>query len=158
MDINFTIRQVGDLRDLRLLKDFLHSHDLGYPGYHDWIDYTCIPEIEMSYKTAVIALHNGRVVGDFVWQPHKELPRTVEGKNMRIHPDVKERGLAYFLMKQCEAESRENFNMIIVDIPSGKQDVKLFFMRYGFRVLYQAHLYSDKRLETIMVRELRKVA
>ena|SRR3989344_6781485 len=154
MNINFTIKQDESLRDLNLLKRFLHEHDLGYPFYHDWVEYVCIPEVKDGYKTAVLALHNKIIVGDFIWQPHKELPRTIEGKNMRIHPNIRDRGLAYFLMKQCEAESKKNFDVIIVDIPGDRKDVKKFLLRYGFRVLYQSPLYTDNRLETVLVREL----
>lgn len=158
MNVNFTIRQVDDLRDLRLLREFLHRHDLGYPNYDEWVDCVCIPEIEDGYKNAVVAFHGTILVGDLVWQAHKELPRTVECKNLRIDPLVRERGLAYFLLKQCEVESRKDSDIIIGDIHSNQDDIKLFFLRYGFRVLYQAPLYSDNRLETVMIRELKKVA
>ena len=158
MNVNFTIRQIDDLKDLRLLRAWLHTQNLNYPFYDDWIDSTCIPEIEKNYKTAIIALNDGKIVGDFIWQSHKELPRTIEGKNMRIHPDVRERGLAYFLFKQCEAESKGHFDIMMVDIPEDQQNVKLFLFRYGFRILYHAPLYSNGRLETVMVKELRKIA
>lgn len=156
MDINFHIRQVDDLRDLRLLRDFMHRYDLGYPNYHKWVDSVCVPEIESGYKTAVVAFCDRIIVGDMIWQPHKELPRTIEGKNLRINPNVRKRGLAYFLMKQCEVESRKDSNKIIVDIPSDQYDIKLFLLRYGFSVLYQAPLYSNNRLETVMIKDLEK--
>ena len=154
MNVDFTIRQVDDLRDLKSLRNFLHSQDLGYLEYDEWIDCTCIPEVESGYKHGIIALHENNIVGNVVWQPHKELPRTTEGKNLRIHPEVRERGLAYFLMKQCEAESRGSSDMIIVDIPSDQNDIKIFFVKCGYSVLYQDHLYNDKRLETVMIKKL----
>ena len=154
MNVDFRVRQVEGYSDLMMLRRFLHEHDLGYVGYHDWIESICIPEIEKGDKSAVIALHDGRIIGNIVWQHHKELPRTVEVKNLRIHPMSRERGLAYFLMKQCESESKKNFDVIIVDIPGDRKDVKKFLLRYGFRVLYQSPLYTDNRLETVLVREL----
>ena len=57
-------------------------------------------------------------------------------------------------MKQCEAESREIADVLIVDIPNDQNDVKMFLLRYGFMVLYSAHLYSDKRMETLMIKRL----
>tara|TARA_Y100000034_G_scaffold125608_1_gene175563 strand:+ start:528 stop:995 length:468 start_codon:yes stop_codon:yes gene_type:complete len=154
MDINFSIRKVDDLKDLRLLRDFLHMHDLGYPRYDEWVDTVCIPDIEDGYKTAVIALHEDIIVGDILWQPHKEVGRVVEPKNLRIHPDLRERGLAYFLMKQCEVESRGDFSVIIADFPEDQLDMNLFLLRYGFRVLYSAHLYSENRRETIVTKDI----
>jgi|SRR3989344_3249866 len=154
MNIDFSVRQVDDSRDLKLLRNFLHNHELGYPRYDEWVDCTCAPEIENGYKRGIIALHENKIVGDMIWQPHKELPRTTEGKNLRIHPGVRGRGLAYFLMRQCESESRAISDTLLVDVPGDQQDVKMFLLRYGFSVLYQAHLYDDKRLETIMVKKL----
>ncbi len=154
MNVDFRIRYVSDSRDLKLSRNFLHRHELGYPGYDEWIDCVCIPEIENGYKHGVIALHESKVVGNLIWQPHKELPRTTEIKNLRIHPEVRERGLAYFLMKQCEFESKANSDMLIADFPSDQNGIKIFLMKYGFSVLYQAHLYNDKRLETVMMKKL----
>jgi len=158
MDVDFTIRQVDDLKDLRLLSTFLHIHDLGYPNYHEWVDCVCIPEVEDGYKTALIALHGEVIVGDIIWQPHKEVGGVIEPKNLRIHPDVRKRGLAYFLMKQCEFESRKDYSVIMADFPDNQQDMKLFLLRSGFSVLYSAPLYNDNRLETIMVKDLGKAA
>lgn len=155
MNVDFTIRQVVDSKDLRLLREFLHLHDFNYPFYHDWVDGVCIPEIERRYKTAIVVLYGGLIVGDLVWQPHKELPRTVEGKNLRIDSRVSGRGLAYFLFKQCEAENRNDFDSILVDIPNDQKDIKLFLLRYGFNTLYQAPIYSDNRMETIMAKKFK---
>ena len=157
MNVDFRVRQVEGYSDLMMLRRFLHEHDLGYVGYHDWIESICIPEIEKGDKNAVIALHDEKIIGNIVWQHHKELPRTVEVKNLRIHPMSRERGLAYFLMKQCEAEIRKEVDIMIADFPSDQTSTGLFLLNYGFGVLYQAPIYEDDSLHTVVVKPLRKV-
>ena len=82
--MNFEIKTLGDQRDLGLLLRFLESQPLKYPNYRDWVYNVCKAELYIGYKSAYVAWNDGKIVGDLIFQPHKNLPRTVELKNLRI--------------------------------------------------------------------------
>ena len=113
--MNFLIKSIKDMKELRQLKKFIYSQNLNYPSYEDWIDKVCIPEIENGWKKGIIVDYDGHVVGNAIYQPYKELPRTRKLKNLRIHPELRRRDLGHFLLRQVEEEDKRNFDRIILD-------------------------------------------
>lgn len=150
--MNFEIKTLGDERDLGLLLKFLESQPLKYPNYRDWVYHVCKAELDAGYKSAYVAWNNGRVIGDLVFQPHKNLPRTVEMKNLRIHPDFRRRDLGHFLIKQAEADSRGIFEQIIGDADAEQKDIHNLFRFAGFQLLFEQHLYSGSNLDYVFVK------
>src|SRR3989344_7617874 len=114
MSLDLTIRLISDEKDLRKLRHFLLGQALWYPNYERWVEDVCIPDISNNWKTAIIAYSNGHVVGDVIFQKHKQLPKTREIKNLRINPDYRRRDLAHFLIRQAEEEDKESFERILL--------------------------------------------
>lgn len=156
MAFDFTFRTVETRRDLTKLLEFIRKQDLSYPGYQDWVART-EAEIEMGWKTGVIALSNGLVVGDIIWQPHKELNRIREIKNMRVHPLVRDRYFARFLMKQAEAESRDNYDVLMCDLREDhpeKIPLMNMLVSMGYAKIYAANLYDQNVWDIVMIKRL----
>lgn len=153
MAIDLTIREISDEKDLRKLRYFLLGQALWYPNYERWIEDVCIPDIENNWKTAILGYSNGHVVGDAIFQKHKQLPRTREIKNLRINPEYRRRDLAHFLIRQVEEENKEQFDRIIVDTDARNKTVVRFLNFCGYNPIMQMPLYSENNLDIIFSKE-----
>jgi len=151
--LDLEIRAIADMRDLKQLRVFLLSQALWYPNYEHWVDDVCIPDVDHGHKTAIVAYSDGKVVGDAVFQPHKELPRTREFKNMRINPDFRRRDLGHFLLRQVEEENKGTFDRIVLDVDARQRTVVQFFQFCGYQPIMQMPLYSQHNLDIIMAKE-----
>ena len=151
------IKQIEE-RDLRPLERFLLSQDLGYPNYNSWITKTCLPELYFGSKKGCTAYANGIVIADVIVQPHKELPKTLEIKNMRVDKGFRRRDIAHFLMKQAEVYARqEGYGQIIADFRAGKDysaGILNLILFCGFSILGKSELYHDGFLDYAIVRKL----
>lgn len=156
MVVDFIIRKANDTKELKVLRTFIYSQPFWYPRYDVWVDKICIPEIENGWKTAIMAFCNGYVVGDAIYQQHKELPRTREFKNLRIHPKLRRRDLGHFLLRQVEEEEKETFDRILVDVNTKRKETIAFFQWCGYKILYQDFLYDNQNLDVIMIKEFNK--
>ncbi len=152
---NFQFRTVETRRDLARLTDFLRVQDLNYPNYQDWVE-RAIAEIYFGYKTGVIAVSNGFVLGDILWQQHKELPRIREIKNMRVHRSVRERYFARFLMKQAEAEDKRSYDIMMCDLREDHPE-KIPLIRMltsmGYRKIHAVNLYDPNVRDIVMIKK-----
>jgi len=151
MGFNFTFRHVGDRNDLVLLVDFLMKQRLGYPNYEDWVQ-KAEGEIEGNYKTAILAFSGGNLVGDLIYQPHKDISRIRELKNMRIHPQVKGRYFSLFMLRQAEVENREDYDSIICDLHANQRPIFNVLRLMGYSPLTTAPLYDLNVPDTIMIK------
>ena len=79
MPFNFNFRTPDTTQDLRQLVNFLMKQDLGYPRYEEWVQRS-EHEVEKGDKTPILAFSDGQLVGDVIYQPHKQLPRLREIK------------------------------------------------------------------------------
>ena len=155
MSFNFSFRTPDSTQDLKQLIDFLMKQDLGYPQYEDWVQ-RAEQEIDQGYKIAILAFNEGKIVGDVIYQPHKQLPRVREIKNIRIHPQLRGRSFAHFMLKQAEVEQKEQYDALMVDARADQKDVIALLMRNGYVPLGQKTLYDPNAVEVIMIKTLDK--
>jgi GNAT superfamily N-acetyltransferase len=152
--MHLEIRTVGDRRDLRHLQQFLIQQSLWYPSYEEWVHDTCIPEIDLGYKTGLIAYERNRVVGDIIFQPHKNLPKTREIKNLRVDPTFKRRDLAHFLLRQVEEENKGDFERIVCDTDKRQSAVVKLLLFSGYRTIQETPLYDSNNIDIIFHKEI----
>jgi len=151
MAFNFTFRSMESQRDLTMLIDFLMKQHLEYPNYEDWVQ-RAEHELETSYKTAILAFSNGHLVGDVIYQPHKELLRVRELKNMRIHPDVRRRYFAHFMLKQAEVEKKDEYDAIICDLHADQPAMINLLHLFGYVSLTITPLYDKNMPDMVMIK------
>ena len=155
MSFNFQFRSVEDGKDIERLVNFLMVQDINYPNYQDWVE-KARAEIIMGWKSGVIAVSNGIILGDVIWQPHKELPRIREIKNMRVHISVRKRYFARFLMKQAEAEGRKDYDLLMCDLredhPEKKPLIRML-TSMAYRELYAVNLYDPGVKDIVMIKK-----
>jgi len=154
MSFNFEFRSIGDNKDLSKLINFLSKQDLGYPNYQDWV-MRAESELNMGYKKGTVAYSSGKVVGNLIYQKDKELGRIREIKNLRIHPEVRERYFASFLMRQAEFENKEEFDAIIIDCRKN-HNILNFLLRIGYVPIGNKYLYDNHSEDTIMIKTFDK--
>lgn len=128
---------------------------LGYPGYDAWLD-RIRPELNAAYKQAVLAFSGNTLVGDVVYQPHKIQPRTLELKNLRVHPEMRRRDFGHFLLKQVEAEAMQTrrFDQMMIDARASQQDILKLLQFTGYREIARVPLYDSNEEDVILVKPL----
>lgn len=141
LDISF--RQPGAYSDIRLLRDFLTKQNLGYPNYDDWI-YRATEEIDQGYKQSVLAFDDGHLVGDVIFQPHKEVAGLREIKNLRVDEDSRFRKFGSFLLRQAEFIDHEQYDWLIADFREGQKAVERLLASEGYTNREVRCLYDDR--------------
>ena len=156
MGFKFTFSQADTEKEIRMARDFLAMHDLGYPNYNRWVQ-RAEAEMLSGYKRTIIVISQGRVVGDLVYQPHKHLKGIAEIKNLRVNPKLNGRYFATFMLRQLEVEtSRENFYAIWVDARESQKDVIGFFASQGYAPVETLPLYEKTAREVVMLKPLKQ--
>lgn len=151
MAFNFNFRTVEGTKDLGLLVDFMIKQDLKYPHYEDWVQRS-EHEIRQGFKTAILVYSEGILAGDLIYQPHKQLPRVRELKNMRIHPALRGRYFAHFMLRQAEVENKEDYDAIICDARSDQHEMINLMRLLGYLPLIVVPLYDKNATDVVMVK------
>ena len=151
MSFAFTFRTLEDVKDIPKLIDFLRKQDLGYPNYQDWVQRT-EHEINIGYKIPILAFSEGTLVGDLIYQAHKELPRVRELKNLRIHPRLRGRAFAHFLLKQAEVESSHEYDAILCDVRATQNEMLNLLKLFRYRPIFNLPLYDQNNLDVVLLK------
>ena len=152
--MNFQFTDIQSRKELSQAIDFLHKQDLNYPNYDNWVQKT-ESELDSGYKNAILAFSGGKIVGDLVYQQHKKNPRFLELKNLRVHPEIRERNFARFMLKQVEVEN-QNYDAIIIDAPSEHPEIISFMQTEGYISLLSKPLYDDGAPDIVMIKPIKK--
>lgn len=155
MRFNYSMRSVEDKIDLMDLKGFIELQDLQYPRYFDWVDKTVV-QLELGIKKAILCFEQGSLVGDIIYQPHQEISRFRELKNIRIHSKVRGRGVASFLLKQVEIDDVDSIDALIVDARKNATDMNDFLTYSGFMPIIGASLYDSNEEEIVYLKPIKK--
>ncbi|MEK6945218.1 MAG: hypothetical protein AABW63_00295 [Nanoarchaeota archaeon] len=150
--MDFQFRSIQDENDVARLERFLLSQSLNYPSYEGWVR-KAVGEILAGYKQGIIAFSGGYLVGDLIFQPHKELPRMLELKNMRIHPKVQRRYFGSFMLKQAEAE--KEYDGIICDARVSQIHVVNLLKLLDYREVFRGPLYDENEEDIVFVKNLK---
>ena len=144
--MEFNIKQVEDMKELRLLRAFMLQQPQFYPDFREWVDGKCIPRIEENDYKNIIVLSEGIVIGDAIYRPLDK--NKIELKNFRIDKEYRRRDLGHFLLKQVEFENKGKIMTLDVTVDNflGVQ----FFIRNGFGIKSKEALYRPEQFEYIM--------
>lgn len=149
------IRKVADEVDLKNLRRFMLDRPQYYPDYSDWIDGKCLPRIESGRAVGWIAIADGKVAGDAVYQTLGE-PGKLELKNLRIDPDYRNRDIGHCLLRQVEVEGSELAGTtlggltIVTDVSTPNFSGVQFFVRNGFQIVGMDELYVPDQSEYLL--------
>ncbi|MBU0959054.1 MAG: GNAT family N-acetyltransferase [Nanoarchaeota archaeon] len=151
MGFDFNFRMVESVRDRDRLSTFLHAQSLSYPNYADWVEKTRV-ELAQGDKRCIIAQSNGVLVGDCVYQQHRQFPRIREVKNMRVHEQVRGRHFATFMLRQAEVETPEEYDAMITDIRANQPGLVEMVRTMGYSELARIPLYETNMDEVVMIK------
>ena len=141
--INISFRQPDSYTDIRRLRDFLSAQNLGYPVYDDWV-YRATEEIDQGYKQAVLAIDDGKLVGDVIFQPHKEIRGIREIKNLRVDTGSRFRKFGSFLLRQAEFFRHEEYDWLMGDFRQDQKDMARLMTDEGYSACQVRCLYDDQ--------------
>ncbi|MCL5018684.1 MAG: hypothetical protein M1416_02890 [Candidatus Pacearchaeota archaeon] len=153
MSFDFRFRFLEDEKEIKQLRNFLLEQPFNYPNYEDWVERS-IQQIDNGYKKTILAFSDDILAGDLIFQPHKTLPKVMELKNMRIHPDLKRRYFGFFMFRQAEAESKD-YDAIICDTRSDRLDVLNLLKLCGYREISRVPLYDSNTEDVVLLKNLK---
>lgn len=153
--MDFRFQSLQDESEVKSLEHFLRLQSLGYPRYQDWVT-RAREELLSSYKRAILAFSEGRIVGDLIPQQHKTFPRVREIKNLRVHPKIRNRYFGAFMLKQAEETDKSSYDAIIGDIRSDQIEALNLFKISGYEELARTSLYEDEAKEIIVVKRFER--
>lgn len=93
-------------------------------------------------------------MGDLVYQPHKDIPRFLELKNLRVHPDFRVRDFGRFMLRQVEVEY--SGDALLCDVRASQFDIVRFLESCGYTSLAPCTLYDPNTPEIVMIKYLKK--
>ena len=146
MSFNYSFRFCDDEKDILKVVGFLEKQPFDYPRYMDWV---CRAKEELlaGYKKAILAFSDGVLVGDFIYQQHKDFPSVIEFKNARVHEKLRRRFFLSFMIRQAEVEA--GGNAIICDTHSDNYPVIGLLKSLGYQELLRAPIYDENSEEII---------
>ena len=150
MPFNFTFRGIDTTSDIYTLIDFMRKQALDYQGYDSWLQRS-EPEFHAGYKQAVLAFSESRIVADAVYQPHKSLPRVLEIKNLRVHPNLRRRDFGHFMLRQVEVEARKTkqFDLMMIDARASQKDILTLLKFTGYKEIARTPLYDSNEEDVV---------
>jgi len=148
MPIDFAFRTI-DGKNLDEATRFVASQNLGYPNYESWVE-KMRSELALGIKHGIAAYSNRVVVGDVVFQEHKQISGLLEIKNIRVDKRLRGKNFATFLLKQAELEM--NSGAVIVDARAGQKDVIGLFDSQGYIHVANISLYDSHNQDVVMVK------
>jgi len=101
----------------------------------------------------VIGYYNGILAGDIICQSHKDLSRVLdvlELKNIRIHPEVRGRRFASFMLRQVEVEFPHD--LILADARENQRDMISFLLSEGYKPIASSNLYEPNVSDVVMIK------
>ena len=150
MGFDFSFRFAEKKSDLGMLADFLVEQNPGYPHYEGWVG-RAIEEIYSGYKTAILGFSNGNLVADLIVQPHKKLPRVREIKNLRVHPLLRRRDFAHFMLRQAEVENQGCLAMMC-DVRLNQPEAIGLLEHAGYIPICSTSLYDPNVPDIVMIK------
>lgn len=148
MPIDFTFRTIGP-RNLDSSFKFIKEQDLGYPNYDRWTEKTKY-EIMSGTKQGYALYYYGSITGDAIFQPHKQIEGLIEIKNVRIHPKLRQRRCASFMLKQIEFEMP--WEAIIVDARASQIDIINLMVSQGYLPIAKTFIYDPHNQDIILIK------
>ena len=155
MVFSFRFESMQKSSDLKLLIDFIAKQHLNYPNYDAWVQRT-EAELASGYKEAILAFADGHLAGDVIYQQCKDNPSFLELKNLRVHPDMRSRDFARFMLKQVEADKSSRYQSIICDARADRPELTRFMVRMGYKPIIEVPLYNSGSADIVLVKPLLK--
>ncbi len=153
MGFNFIFRSLEDRSELKDLIDFISAQDLSYPDYHSWVERT-EHELDAGYKKAVMAISGRQLIGNAIYQENKRNNSFLELKNLRVHPSLRNRLFAAFMLRQVEADNSDKYSGVILDARSDQQEIIKFLVRQGYTEIANVPLYDPNSPDVTMIKPL----
>ena len=157
MGFTYTFTTIQDFSQIDMLIDFMAKQNLDYPNYDKWLNKTK-KEIVAGDKEAILAFNEGRLIGNLVHQISRDegLGKIREIKNLRVHQDFRERGIANFMLKQLYNDCAGKYYGLILDVRAEQTETYNFLIGQGFSPIIGLPLYEKNREEKVMFKPLDK--
>ena len=144
---------ITDPDEIRELYEFIKQKPLDYSDYLVWVE-KCYRELQSGYKKGFVSRLDGKIIADFVVQPHKQNSNCLEIKNARVTDGFEGRGIFTAMYSEIEKYARENgFKKIVCDTHASNKAVVSRFLKLGFKIEAQEDLYKNG-LEILLAKDI----
>jgi ribosomal protein S18 acetylase RimI-like enzyme len=144
---------ITDPDEIKELYEFIKQKPLDYPDYLIWVE-KCYRELQMGYKKGFVCRQDGKIIADFVIQPHKQHSQCLEIKNAQVADGFEGRGIFTAMYSEIEKYAMENkFKRIVCDAHASNKAVINRFLKLGFKIEAQEDLYKNG-LEILLAKDI----
>lgn len=116
---------------------------MDYPDFEQWAQ-KVHGQLKSEAKRAMVALHQGNVVGAIIYQRHPTDPAVLEVRNITVRPDMQGRYVASFMLRNAEIEGRSDFGSrtVVVDAKAKNHSIRAYLFKNGYRERGVEDLYG----------------
>jgi hypothetical protein len=150
--MGFYFTPLQDMSQLRQLIDFMASRNIRYPHFDDWLQKTDI-QLERGDKQAYLAFSGRKLISNLVFQTCRDsgLGHLIEIKNAGTHPELRDRYIMKFMLRQLCKDHERRYDGIIGDIRADQTDTLSYFINEEeFMPIAKTSLY-EKSMEEITI-------
>ena len=162
--VDFRITNEHSPAQVAEIVDFLRKPRLwiptekDYPSHGEWLEKT-EAQICEGKKRAMTAYRGRIAVGAVIYQRHPSQLDVLEIRNISVSPEVRNRYIGAFLLRNAEIEARENdfpeVSLVSVDTKLANTDMLLFLHSQGYEITDIKELYaSGYGLDAILSKRL----
>jgi len=152
----YKIEFAAYIEEIRQIYEFIKKFPEDYPSYFDWVE-QCFEELDSGYKKAFFceSEYNGNIIGNLIFQKHKQDPTILEMKNGRIEPKYRRKKIFTDMYYELERYARdEGFKRIIGDCHESNISVIKTLESLGFTPDSIETIYDSKTKEIIFKKDL----
>lgn len=140
--------------DVGKVCEFIKDFILDYPNYNKWIE-KCKKELEKGSKFGFYAVENDKIIGNIIFQMHKQEHSILEIKNFRVDSGHQRKDVGSKLYKSVEEYAKANgFSEIQIDTHAENNDMINFLEKQGFKIRSKKYLYTLDQLEVILSKKI----
>lgn len=148
------VKLLTNTEEINELYNFIQKYPLNYPNYSEWL-LKCKRELELGYKKALVYKKDNEIIGNLIFQPHKQDSSLLELKNGRVNDNYKRKKIFSKLIKQVTLYARENnFKKIIADAHEDNTGVIETLQSLGFSMESYENLYTNNQIEVVLAKDL----
>lgn len=131
-----------------------------YPGHGEWLE-RAEAELVANTKRAMAMYDGGTPMGVVIYQQDKLDPKRLELKNISVNPEVRNRLVGSYLLRNVEHEAAMNdfpdIQRFGVDTKTSNPEMIGFLVSQGYSEVDRADLYDTGMVDAVLEKKVNQL-
>lgn len=142
----FPVSYIDQITDMVTMpRLWIPNPKIIYPDIFDWAQ-KVHTELYKQIKRSIICINSkGNIVGIVIFQRHKTFRDALEIKHLNILPQVRNRYMASFLLRNAEIEGLgiyQGITRVVCDSKADNFIVQMFLLKHHYKIIDKQDLYN----------------